>query len=497
MRIKKFLLPIASTLMITPMIVNAQQNTKPNIILILADDLGYGDLGCFGATKIKTPVIDRLAANGIRFTDAHSSGTVCQPSRYGIMTGRYFWRSQKAIDAFEQRGLNGYMPEMIEDSILTLPEMLKENGYKTAIIGKWHLGANWQLTNGEIPKSDGTNVDHGKPYTGGPNDHGFDYFFGIIGSHGMPPYVFFHNDRTDGLPVRMREFKPTVSSDGLMADNWKDEKLGTVLTQKAIRFIKEQSNSEEPFFLFLSLSAPHAPYVPPDFLKGKSGCGPRGDMVMEADWTVGEVMKALQKQKIDKETLVIFISDNGGIVDGITKWAIDPVRYNIVDYGHHANGYLRGEKGDLWEGGHRVPMIVYWPKKISKALTNNRLISLTDIYPTISEIIKNAKPIPFNEDNRSFADLILSEINIENKKDRMLIHQAYRDGAFALRINKWKYIKSPVSGGFMGPKAPPVWDKNDVQLYDMKEDPIEQQNLARFYPELIHKMDSILSKEVQ
>lgn len=470
---------------------------NPNIVLIMADDLGFGDLGCYGATKIQTPAIDRLAESGVRFTDAHASGAVCQPSRYGLMTGRYFWRSPKAMKAFEDRDLNGYMPGMLEDSLFTLPEMLRENGYETAMIGKWHLGADWPLKSGEKPLEDGSNVDHSRPFTGGPVDHGFNYYYGIIASHGMPPYAFIHNNKTDGIPRKKREILHPNVREGLMVDSWKDEELGSVLTQKAVRFIQEQSRSDRPFFLYLALSAPHTPYTPPGFIKGKSRCGERGDMVMEVDWTVEKVIGKLREQGIENETLIIFSSDNGGIVDGVPGWAVDPVKHEILDYGHKPNGYLRGEKGDSWEGGHRVPLIVSWPDRINTPYTSGELVCLTDIYPTLSEVVNNQLPMNGCDDHQNFSESLFSVKDSVMNGQRILVHHAYRDTVFALRTMKWKYIKSPVSGGFMEPPTLPEQAKDAVQLYDMEQDPVEQQNLSKWYPEIVETMDSLLISEIK
>ncbi len=298
---------------------------KPNIVYIMADDMGYGDLSCYGATKIQTPNIDKLASEGIMFMDAHSSSAVCSPSRYSVITGRFCWRSW-----LKKWVLGGLGSPLIEKERMTIADLLKKHGYATAVVGKWHVGLGWQYMDGaeehhRWPRFD--EVDYSKPLTHCPNDLGFDYYFGIAGSLDMVPYCFIENNQTVGIPNIPKEPLYQQQRKGLMVEGWKDEEVDITFAKKACDFIDRSVEEEpnRPFFLYLPTSAPHRPCdIQPDFVKGKSGAGDRGDMVILFDWVVGQVMNKLKELGLKNDTLIIVSSDNGARL----------TCYNGKDYGH-------------------------------------------------------------------------------------------------------------------------------------------------------------------
>ncbi|MBN2883195.1 MAG: arylsulfatase, partial [Clostridia bacterium] len=331
---------------------------RPNIVFVMADDMGYGDAGCYGSEKIRTPNIDSLASKGMRFIDAHSSSAVCTPSRYSIMTGRYSWRTRLKCNVQCGHGL-----PLIEDGRKTVASLLRDFGYATGAFGKWHLGFRYQLSDGSFfsePQSlndypDNADqhfheIDYSKPLYGGPLDHGFDHFFGISGSLDMPPYCFIRNRNTVGIPSVEKEII-TQQRAGLAVSDWDDTEVDVRFTEETCRFIESCAKENIPFFAYVPLSSPHRPCVPPDFIRGQSDAGLRGDSVMLADWCLGQITSKLEELDITDETLIIFTSDNGA---------------NACDffgrtYGHKSNGDLRGYKADIFEGGHRVPFIASWP----------------------------------------------------------------------------------------------------------------------------------------
>lgn len=507
-------------------LVKQVDKKRPNIVLIMADDMGFGDLGCYGATKIPTPNIDRLASKGIRFTDAHTPSALCTPTRYGVLTGRYCWRTRlKKIVA------SNFASPLIEPQHRTIASLLKNDGYATACIGKWHLGLGWAAKEGEKlldmldPRSwnykEQYKVDFSKPITGGPLELGFDYFFGISGANNMLPYCFIENDYTIGIPSVVK--RPTYdkeSKEGLAVPGWKQEDIGPTLTKKAIGFIKQHVNqkSSQPFFLYFPTSAVHRPCIPPKFIKGRSQAGLRGDMVAEVDWTVGEVLKTLNQLKIRDNTLVIVTSDNGAQPGDpehfIKQLQTTPLGHKVsvpkeykegdavdisgrgfkwVTYGHKPNGDWRGYKSDIWEGGHRVPFIALWPGKIKPGSTSDELICLTDFMATFAAIVREELPDYVAEDSYNVLSSLLSQKRDRPIRESIVLHSGH--GIFAIRKRQWKLIFGRGSGGESKPvKIKPKPGESLGQLYDLNKDPAELNNVWSEHPEIVKRLADLLEK---
>jgi arylsulfatase A len=453
----------------------------PNIIFIMADDMGYGDVTCYNPdSKIPTPNMDRLATQGIRFTDAHSPSAVCSPTRYGVLTGRYCWRTW-----LKKGALIGYNPPLIEPGRMTVASMLKKRGYETACIGKWHVGFDWQVKTGEevdfhrpldwpmdyiveVSKK----IDYSKPIKEGPATHGFDYFFGTAGcSTTDPPYVFIENDRTVGIPsVMLPENVP--GDPGLMVPGWKHEDADTTFVAKSVEFITQHKakKASRPFFLYLPLSAPHAPHVPPDFVKGRSKEGPRGDMVAWVDWSVGQILDALDKMKLAENTLVMLTSDNGPL-EG--------------DRGHESTGNLRGLKASIWEGGHRIPFIARWPAKVKPNTTSDEVICLTDLMATCAAIVETNLPDNAAEDSYNILPALLGEKFDKPIRQASVHHSG--GGIFAIRRGKWKAIFETL--GSSEDKPNPLMSG---QLYDLDKDPYEKRNLWDLHYDVVQRLSKLL-----
>ncbi len=454
---------------------------KPNIIFIMADDLGYGDLGCYGATHIPTPHIDQVAAEGMLFTDAHAPSAVCTPTRYGVLTGRYSWRSRlKAWTLF------GYDPLLIDTDRLTVASMLKEKGYSTAAVGKWHLGL-----------GNDSKTDFSKPLKPGPLDLGFDYFFGIAASLDMPPYCFIENDRVLGALSEEKHPYNTLQRKGPMTPGWKDEEVGPTFTEKAVRFIERQAGDEAPFFLYLPYHAPHTPCTPPDFIAGRSDAGVRGDMVTEFDWMVGQIDRTLEKHGMKENTLFIITSDNGALTTGPSVWADGPPEaYDLAHNGHEPNGELRGQKADIFEGGHRIPYIVRWPGKVPAGSRNNHIVCLTDLMATAAAITGVKLPDNAAEDSYNILDEYLNSNQQAVRKD-VILHSG--NGSFSIREGDWKLEICPGSGGFSQPEPAqaraaglPLY-----QLYNLREDPAETQNLQDTHTGKVDELLNLLQEYVE
>jgi arylsulfatase A-like enzyme len=349
----------------------------PNIVFILADDLGYGDIKCLNpAGKIPTPHLDRLAAIGMIFTDAHSSSSVCTPTRYGLLTGRYNWRSR-----LKNGVLGGFSLRLIETGRLTVPALLKQHGYETACLGKWHVGQDWPLKDGGFAKDydDGWKVDYMKPILTGPTALGFDYFFGLSASLDMPPHVFIENDLATGIPTVEKKWIRA----GPAHASFESIDVLPVLANRAVLYIDRQAakgGGAGPLFLYFALTATHTPILPRADWQGKSSVNDYADFVMQVDWTVGLVLESLERNGLRENTLVIFTSDNG---------CYPAAKFpELAAKGHHPSLQFRGHKADIFEGGHRIPFIARWPGKIKAGRVSRQLICLTDLMATCAEIIR-------------------------------------------------------------------------------------------------------------
>ncbi|MCY1723462.1 arylsulfatase [Prolixibacteraceae bacterium Z1-6] len=464
---------------------NKQESKLPNIVVILADDLGYGDPTCYNPdSKIPTPNIDKLAAEGLSFTDAHSASAVCTPTRYSILTGRYAWRT-----SLKKGVLWAWDKPLIAPDRLTLPKMLKEKGYQTAVIGKWHLGWQWPTNDTlSVKEQNGENVDYTKEINEGPLSRGFDYYFGDDVPN-FPPYTFIENKKVVKIPT-VDKPNSLFGGKGKMAEGWTLEGVMPEITQKSVEYINRASKNNEPFFLYFALTAPHTPIAPAAQFEGKSKAGRYGDFVYEVDWSVGQIISALEENGINDNTLVIFTSDNGSPARNGENWS-GPTQSVITDYGHNPSKNLRGMKGDIWEGGHRIPFIAKWEGKIAKGRKTPALTCSMDLMPTIAEIVDYNLPQNASEDGKSLYR-ILTE-GLDNGRE-MLVNHSHR-GVFALRKGDWKLILSNKSGGFSDSKYPEGFGiETPGQLYNLKNDPGEKENLYTKFPEKVEELTKDLEQ---
>ena len=445
----------------------------PNVVVILADDMGSGDLGCYGATQTNTPYLDRLATEGMRFTDAHSPSAVCTPTRYGLLTGRYSWRTR-----LKQGVLVGDSPALIEEGRLTLAGLLKSKGYATAAIGKWHLGLGSEAK-----------TDFAKLLRPGPLTAGFDSFFGIPASLDMVPYVYVENERVLALPTAQSEKSPKSNyfdgvfwREGPAAPGFRHQDVLPELTQRAVQFVKAQS-AQRPFFLYFALTSPHTPWVPTNEFQGKSPLGEYGDFLTQTDAAVGRVLNALKEMKLADSTLVVFTSDNGAI----------PLPAQFAATGHRPNGTWRGQKSDIWEAGHRVPFLVRWLGQTPAGSICAETICHTDLLATLAAIVGESLPEDAGEDSFNILPLLLGKSTDTPVREATVHHSG--DGVFALRQGKWKAILHLGSGGFSQPKREPAVPGGPTgQLYDLKDDPGETRNLWLEQPEIVERLSELLDR---
>lgn len=469
---------------------------RPNIIFMMADDLGYGDLSVYNSTtKVPTPNLDRLAAEGMRFTDAHSGSAVCTPTRYGVVTGRYAWRSP-----LKKGVLSGYSKSLIEPDRPTVASLLLANGYSTGVIGKWHLGLDYTTTaepegygtlsdtsaafkrSDEFAKPEGLEVDFTQPLKIGPQTYGFEYSYIIPASLDMAPYVYIENNKS---VADADQHEPGRSEGevfwrpGEAMEGFDFQQVLPHLTDKAIEFVESQS-TEKPFFLYFPLAAPHWPWMPSEEVVGKSGAGKYGDFTHQVDQMVGRVLDALEASGQAENTLFIFTSDNGA------EW--DP--RHIEEFGHYANHPdLRGKKRDVWEGGHRMPFLARWPGKVAAGAASEQTICLTDLTATAAELAGFDLPPDAAPDSVSIAPALLGEDDAPLRE--ATVHHAV-DGTFAIRQGQWKFIdgQGPGSVQWEGPQPgdPPG------QLYDLAADIGEQNNLYEQHPEIVERLSALLEK---
>ena len=478
----------------------AADGAKPNILLILCDDLGYGDVRCLNPDgKIATPNMDRIAREGMIFTDAHTSSAVCSPTRYGLMTGRYNWRTK-----LQSGVLGGLSPRLIEPGRMTVASLLKEHGYHTACVGKWHLGMDWvkkpgkEVTELNIePREQVFNVDYSQPILNGPNSVGFDEYFGISASLDMVPYTYIANDRVVKLPTDDRDFELMIGHPkgktrlGPAAPGFDDADVLPDLTKKAIEIIDRRAadaknKNGKPFFLYLPYASPHTPIHPQAEWLGKSGLNPYADFVMQQDAAIGQLLDALDRNGLTDNTLVIFTSDNG---------CSPQAKFDeLLAKGHNPSHVFRGHKTDIYEGGHRVPFLVRWPGKVTAGSKTDQLTCLIDVTATVAEIVGTKLPDNSAEDSVSFLPTLLGQTG---KPARTTLVSHSINGSFAIRDGSWKLCLCPGSGGWSNPR-PGMKDAElpPNQLFDLSIDIGEQANLQDEKSETVTRLTKLLEKYV-
>lgn len=483
----------ATSLACTLLLTSVQAAQKPNIIYILADDMGIGDVKAYNPDcKFPTPNLDKLAENGMRFTDAHTNSSVCTPTRYGILTGRYAWRTK-----LKKGVTHGHTPHLINPERETIASLLKKQGYNTACIGKWHLGMDWQDKSGNTvtDKETGENIDPKAPIKNGPNDLGFDYYYGISASLNMNPHAFIDNRQIQGELEFVGSSEGIKSrgligaKTGLVAKGFKQDQVLPSFTRKTCEWISEHVNKspDKPFFVYMPLNSPHSPIVPSSKFAGKSKLSPHGDFCMETDWAVGEVNKTLQTLGITDNTILIFTADNG--TSPMAK--LDKMQAQ----GHFSSHIYRGLKGTTWEGGHRVPFLVQWPKSVKAGSTSKQVICTTDLMATAAEINQIKLTDNTGEDSVSFLPALNGK-PIPELPGRAVIHHS-DSGVFAIRSGKWKLMLDNKGGSRRNnPKDKPVIDNADLLLFDMEKDERATTNLSNKYPEVVEKLKKQLADYV-
>lgn len=461
---------------------------QPNIVVILADDFGVGDIQShYPNNKIATPHLDRLVRQGRTFTDAHSPSSVCSPTRYGLLTGRYAWRTR-----LQEWVIAAYEPPLIEAGRVTLPSFLRSQGYHTSCVGKWHLGWNWpgespsvmtETHNGQKNKR----WDFSKAIRGGPIDRGFDDYFGVDLPN-LPPFTWIRDDRVAIQPTEVykndltvKDFMPKGFAGSPVAPNWKLDAILPEITREAVKRIHHLSRAEKPFFLFFSQTSPHEPVSPSKEFRGKSGIAPIADFVMETDWSAGQVIKAVDDAGIADNTIIIFTADNGH--SHYTGWQA------LVDAGHQPSGPYRGHKGDVWEGGHRVPLVIRWPGSVPSATSSDRLISLTDLFATVADLVGTAMPETGAEDSVSFHPSLVGAVG-EKPRAPLVSHSNH--GEFAIRRGDWKLVFRN-RGGLEQSRG----KERILELYDLKTDLAEEKNLASRRPDLVKSLRAELDALVE
>lgn len=472
---------------------------RPNIVYILADDMGYGDMRCNNPnSKIPTPNLDQLATQGMRFTDIHAPSSVCTPSRYALLTGRYCWRSP-----LENGILWPFDPPLIEHDRLTVSKLLQQQGYRTACIGKWHLGWEWTTLSGEPASKEieigvrnteqreilEQNIDYQKPMRGGPIDCGFDEYFGVDVPN-FPPHTWFEQDRLTDQPT-VDKPDNMFGSPGRMMPGWKLKKMIPEFVRRVVKYI--ETSDSKPFFLYFPLTSPHTPIVPNDQFIGQSNSGLYGDFVCEVDWLVGEVMAALERRGISENTLLIFTSDNGPeCISSAAGGCYEQIR----NFGHYSMGHLRGAKRDIWEGGHRIPFIARWPDVTPAGTVCDQLSILGDFMGTCAQLTGIELQEGEGEDSVSMLPLLQGKIDIPVRD--YAIHHSMR-GNFAVRKKNWVFINA-TSGD---DNEEPEWFKKERgytphncpgELFNLDEDLAERKNLYNDYPEIVQELSQLLNQ---
>ena len=479
---------------------------KPNIVVILSDDFGYGSLGCYGADPklIQTPNLDRLAKEGRRFTDGNTTSSVCSPTRYSLLTGRYCWRTSLTSGV-----LSTYAPLHIETTRWNMASLLKKHGYSAAAVGEWHLGY------GTATESPQWRPDYAGELSPGPLDIGFDYHFGVPANHGDLTGAFIENRyvyglRSGNIPAGKRlpgpsteeaaeDYQPTYEAKDtesgkaailpLDAPRRKNERVMHVLTKKATQWI-ESRPKDKPFFLYFTPVAVHNPITPDQDLAGKSAAGLYGDWIHELDRSVGGILDVLDRRGLADDTLVLFTSDNGGV---FKPQRTDTLQTKAFEAGLRVNGALRGGKHDVWEGGFKVPLLVRWPGKVPAGSTSDAMVSVVDILATTAAIV--GEPLPAvdqgAEDSRSFLPVLLGEADAKGRTD-MIVHSS--DGVFALREGPWKWIEGVPVAGIKAASQKLNASQFTPQLYNTQDDPAETKDLSTAHPEKAKELAALLAR---
>jgi arylsulfatase A len=485
----------------------------PNVVVLIADDLGVGDVGCYHpASKVPTPHIDRLAAEGVRFTDAHAAAAVCTPSRYALLTGRYGWRTRL------QRGvLSGYAPSLIEADRPTLASTLRDAGYATAAVGKWHLGMDFRAKPGHdldflrAPYTDRAfeaAIDVAAPIGGGPLGAGFERFFGTAGCPTChAPYAFIEDDRFAVPPTDFDDAPVYTSRAGACAPGWSHRDVDVAFADRAVAWIEELAAGPRPFFLYVAASAPHEPCVPelvPPFARGRSAAGPRGDLAWLYDWMVGRVVDALERSGAADRTLLVVTSDHGALPgdrvlgpDGSV--VLDTAGEEVYRaYGHDPSGGWRGSKAHAWEGGHRVPLVVRPPRPpdggVGGGTVTDQLVSLVDVLPTVADVVGLPLPAGAAPDGVAFGAVLDAGAPERTPRDHVVLHS--EAGVFGLRAGQWKLIEGTEgSGGWPPPAGGPPVAGAPGQLYDLGSDPGETTNRYAARPDVVRALTALLDAE--
>ena len=488
-------------------LLSAQPRRHPNIVVILADDLGYGDLHCYNDnSKIPTPHLDRMANEGVRFTDAHTPCGVCSPTRYGLLTGRYPWRTE-----LKSQVLWPWDRPLIEKDRLTLPGMLKRQGYSTAAFGKWHLGWDWATTDGskvntqvkigdpqrEIRYEFAKKVLFDKPIAEGPTTRGFDYYFGVDLPN-FPPYTFIENDRLTAPPTQQKP-DSMFGWPGAMAPGWELENVLPEITRRAVSWVKEKSAQADPYFLYFPMTGPHTPIAPHKDFHGKSQAGRYGDFVHQCDWSAGQILEAIRQSSPAhdipaRDTIVIFTSDNGP----------ENLTYPLLDqHNHMSQGPLRGAKRMLWEGGHRVPFLAWGHNpagrsRIPTGAIEKEVICLTDIMATAASITGHKLPNEAAEDSYDISAALFGKKRSKPIREATVHHSMNNE--YGLRQGDWVYIDSPKSAH--GAAEPAAWRERfqiqphteNAELFHLNEDLRETTNLIAKHPQRAQTMRALLDK---
>ena len=497
---------------------------RPNVLLVLADDLGQGDLSCFNPNSgWKTPHIDKLAAEGMRMFDSHSTSSLCTPSRYGLLTGRYNWRSR-----LKRLVLPGDSESLIEKDRLSLAQFLSNNGYSTAVVGKWHLGLDWQLYEGgddlekyglsaqehPIPETrfgrdgnfndaqqwevEGTDIDYSQPITFGPNQLGFDYSFITAASLDQPPFVYIENGVAQDIPTRFggdrwhldrgSDKDATLIQRGPMTEDFDVHKVPQDFQDKAREVLDGFLQGEEPWFLYVPSHLVHGPIIPGPRWQGRSGLGPYGDFVLQFDEYVGELVAAIDAAGQMDNTIVIVTSDNGA--SPVAGFA------HLNEQGHDPSNGWRGMKGDIWEGGHREPFIVRWPELIEANTTSDHLISHSDIFATLAEVLGEQLPEAAAVD--SVSQLATWEGGASARED---VVSSSGGGGLSIRKGQWKLAFTDTSDGFGALAAQAAGGKptryEPSQLYNLAEDPGEENNLFDAEPDKVAELTALLAEHIR